>query len=151
MTQEVYALATNRTAATANAFLDEFLPKRLSFSDEYLVPESSDEPTNVFTTTIALMDYLETNPTEAYGLYWNSASDPAPIRQAMLFYTTDCHLILGLATVPNEAGRILDRLVRFAGTGIGMLGSESRPPETAVEFCLWSQSTGSTLDGLLPK
>jgi len=139
MTQEIYALATNRNAAFATAFLDKFLPSRTAFADEYPVPECADTPTVAFTAPDEVMVYLEANPTEPYSLYWNASSGDDPIRQAMLFYTVDRHLILGLATVPSESRKMFDQLVLFASSGIGVFGSEQCPPETASEFRAMAQ------------
>ena len=134
MTQEIYALAVDRKASTAEAFLEEFLPKRVAVADDYPVPAFSEHPTALFATAQQLMTYLELNPDEPYGIYWNATSGHSSNRQAMLFYTVDGCLIFGIAVQHNEAEIQLDRLVSYSGSGIGMFGSEERPPETACEF-----------------
>ena len=134
MTQEIYALAANRNATTAIAFLDKFLPERQPAADDYPVPQFADAHTEVFTAPEDLISYLEANPTEGYGIYWDTSVKEGPIWQAMLFYTVDKYLIFGLATEPDESPKLLDELVLFAGTGIGMFGWEQPPPDTASEF-----------------
>lgn len=134
MTQEIYALAKDRSAKFATSFLDTLLPCRMAVADNYPVPECADVPTQVFQCEDQLFDFLEANPDMGYGLYWNSRSATSQISQAMLFYTDDGYLILGLAVDPQSALRILEELKRFASTEFGMVGSEQRPPETAQEF-----------------
>jgi len=134
MTQEIYALSGARNSSVANVFLAKFLPKRSGFASDYPVPECADSPTIVFPTTDTLMTYLDTNVQETYSIYWNNLDEVSQIRQAMLFYTSDGCLILGLAVAESQSKRLLDGLIGFAGTQHGMFGHEERPPETAREF-----------------
>lgn len=86
------------------------------------------------------MAYLERNPSETYGVYWNAMGSTGIVQQGMLFYTADGHLILGLAVNEKVAGKLFTELVAFAGTAVGMFGCEQRPPETASEFILMARS-----------
>jgi hypothetical protein len=141
MTQEVYALAADRRTTTATKFLNYFMPNRLAVADEYPIPECSENLTRVFSTAEELMHYLAVNSTEPYGIYWNAALDEGLIRQAMLFYTSDGYLIFGLAAKFSGSKTLLDQLIVYSGSGIGMMGTEQRPPETAVEFKEMTQKT----------
>lgn len=133
MTQEIYALSLTRSAALAESFLDKFLPIRAVFANEFPVPEFSDTPTQTFRLVDELLVFLEANQAEPYSIYWNSRND-GTIRQAMLFYTSDKHLIVGLAVMPNMSKELFSLLLEFTGSKFGIFGSEQPPPETAREF-----------------
>jgi hypothetical protein len=134
MTQEIYALASTRTLSFAVSFLNEFLPDRVAFANEYPIPELSDAPTQVLSSDYDVLDFLEKHPTESYGLYWNACTPESPVRQAMLFYTVDANLILGLAVTANRQSQLWSKLLDFSGTNVGLVGWEQRPPDTVDEF-----------------
>jgi len=134
MTQELYALSNERTATLASRFLNTFGAELLPFAEDFPVPEFSVNPAHVFRRVEDLISFLELNRSEPYGLYWNVGASEGEIAQAMLFYTTDGGLILGLAVTPESAPLHLRRLMTFAGTDDAMYGDEQRPPETSGEF-----------------
>jgi hypothetical protein len=138
MTQECYVLGEDRSANFALAFLDHFLPRRIPFSDEYPIPESSDCPSIILRSDIDIITYLERHSTEPYGLYWND-SDQASVIQAMLFYTRDEKVIFGIADEESRAEARLEEMKKFIGSKYALLGSESRPSDTAREFIALSQ------------
>ena len=132
--QELYALSLNRSAIFANSFLRKFLPQRTEGADDYSVPQYSQVPSHRFRSVEELLKFLEKNPVEEYGIYWNSCEDGGEVLQAMLFYTSDNHLILGLAVGDVKRQTLLNELLKFSGTGIGYITNEERPPNTAFEF-----------------
>lgn len=145
MNQEIYVLSESRAADFSVRFLNEFLPDRIPASDDYYVPELSDTPSRVFYSDVDILEFLETNAAEPYGLYWNSAFEDQQVHQAMLFYTRDNHLILGLAVTPQSASDYFRRMMDFAQAKVGYFGAEQRPPETSAEFK--ALATGAARDG----
>ena len=130
-TQELYALGNGRSVAAVRAFLDHFLPDRKPCCEDYPVPECSDSPKIVLSSESEILEYLENHQSEKYGLYWD---DTGSSSQAMVFYTSDGHVVFGLAeVVPVPAGRLAE-LARFVGARYAMFGWEQRPPDTAAEF-----------------
>lgn len=147
MTQEIYALAENRSAQFTKSFLDNFLRERSAFAENYPIPECADVPTHICRNENEILSYLESHPNESYGLYWNAEISSSQVSQAMLFYTLDGRLILGLATSPNMTSLYLNQLQKFARTQYVMIGDEQRPPETSSEFItLCSQALRENLN-----
>lgn len=132
MTQEFYALGIDRSARAVRSFLDHFLPERTPTCNDYPVPEFSDIPRSILKTESEILEHMERHASEPYGLYWNGVG--ASSNQAMVFYTTDCQVIFGLAEAAPESAVRLKELADFVGAKYSMLGSEQRPPDTAVEF-----------------
>ncbi|CAN5337248.1 hypothetical protein BH11PLA2_BH11PLA2_42110 [soil metagenome] len=98
---------------------------------EYEFPEYSDSPLVIVKSATEAIQYCEDHSSEAHRFYFrNLGTGPA---HAMLFFTSDCGLILGLSVVEHE-DEWYDRLVKFADTRIGYITFESPPAETASEF-----------------
>src|ERR1051326_5575062 len=114
MTQELYALSANRSAAFVKQFLDKVVPSRERTCEEYPVPESSDQPKIVFRSDLELLGYLERHPNEPYGIYWNDATAGSSA-QAMVFFTRDGMIIFGLADKFQDPERSLTALGREVG------------------------------------
>jgi hypothetical protein len=142
MTQELYALGSNRSTRFAIAFLDHFAPNRKPCSDDYPVPESVDQPEVIFESEAEILAYLEAHPKEPYGLYWNDKASKE-YEQAMLFYTSDGMVIFGLACEETTAEKRMQELRKFVGAEWAMMGWEQRPPETSTEFIALCKKVGA--------
>ena len=128
---DVYVLARERSAAEAARFLTAFAPNGIESASEYEFPEYSKRPTVVLTNSADAIRYCETHPTAANRFYFrNPKGIPA---HAMLFFTSDGGLILGLSVVKGER-KALKELMAHAGSDVGFITFESPPPETIVEF-----------------
>jgi hypothetical protein len=134
MTQEFYALGSNRCAKAVRSFLDHFLPNREPCCSDYPLPENSDTPKTILKTESEILDYMENHPEEPYGLYWDDAG--TSYTQVMLFYTRDSKVIFGLAEDTVDQARKLKELADFVGAKYSMYGSEQRPPDTSCEFII---------------
>lgn len=140
MTREISAFGKIRTAGYALAFLDQFLPNRQPVNEEYPVPESQDPPGFVFQTD------LETNASEPYALYWNDAS-PSQYDQAMLFYTRDGKIIMGLSCEESVLEEKYRQLREYSGSQWILYGWEQHPPDSSEAFlklCRNSPARGPT-------
>ncbi|MBZ4396817.1 hypothetical protein [Myxococcus sp. AS-1-15] len=126
-------MSNDRSAGAVRSFLERFLPGRSILQDEFWVPENSDPPTVVLQSEDEILQYLEAHHGEPYGLYWGAADRRSP-RQAMVFYTRDGKVILGVAELTERVSAVMQELSRFADSSHVLVGSEQRPPDTASEF-----------------
>lgn len=141
VTEGGYALGSDRSAASIKAFLDHFLPRRRLWTDELHVPELSRSPTSTLHGEAEALDYMERHANQVYGLYWD---DLHPTHeQAMAFYTSDGHVICGVACNPSVLPRRLQELASFLGTTHVLEGAEQRPPTTAEEFIALCERGGA--------
>jgi hypothetical protein len=132
---DCYVLATDRSADLAVRFLDRFLPEREPSFDPADPSEVLGVPT---TSTIRkILEFLEANPACAYSLYWRNPKGVAPFR-AMLVFTDDGHLILGLSPSLDDdqsvARAALSEMKTFAGSRLGYFGIEEAPVGSRGEF-----------------
>lgn len=134
MDRELYALSSDRSAAFARHFLDTFTPKGSAAAVDYPVPEHADLSTHTFTQVDDLFAHLEAHPSEPYGLYWQAHRDAADVRMAMLFYTDDGFVILGIAVDEACEAEQMARLKAFANAKFTVAWDERAPPRSAVEF-----------------
>jgi hypothetical protein len=129
---DVYALAPHRTVEAVERFLARFAPAHEPAADEYEVPRYADAPAIVFRTPGELVAYCVGHPAEPHGVYWRCLGGGDPAR-AMVFFTTDGALILGLS-VASDADRWLAELLAATGSAVGWVGFEEPPPDSASEF-----------------
>lgn len=127
MNQELYALSKDRSASAVLAFLDRFAPGRVPASVDYPVPAYGPVTTVTFETDREIMDYLQVHQHQPYNLYWNNFP-PDSVATAMVFYTRDGAVILGLAVDPEEAKARLAELAAFAKTKYFAFGWGAPPP-----------------------
>lgn len=132
---EIYVVSNGRSLEASLRFLNHFLPLRAQAAEEYPYPEFSDEPEQVFDSAEALMERLQQEPGEEYGIYWDKIGQGDP-HQAMLFYTVDGGLIAGLAVSGSvvELRPVLQEMASIVGGRFGYATCEARPPDTLAEF-----------------
>ncbi len=129
---DVYALATTRTTDVAERFLAHFAPEREESADDYTIPQFGDSPSHVFDRANEVIAYCVSHVTEPQSIYWRCLRDSDPAH-AMVFFTTDGALLLGLAVVTDEDQWLKD-LQAFAGSNVGCVLFEEAPPDSAEEF-----------------
>jgi hypothetical protein len=129
---DVYVLAPERSASIALQFLDEFAPHRVETAVDYQFPQHSDQPEVVLTTAHDAITYCAHHPRESQSLYFRNLSGGHA--HAMLFFTEDGGLILGLSVEQADPADTLLRLREHAHSPIGYLTFEEPPPVTASEF-----------------
>jgi len=131
---DIYVLTPLRTKATVRAFLDRFLPERAETADEYWIPQHFDVPHTVLHTAAEVISYCCGRPSETQSIYWRrvagGSEDPA---YAIIIFTADGHLILGLSTEEYLAQRYFADLRRHSGSEIGYITVGSPPPQTAAD------------------
>lgn len=127
---DVYVLARERSASAAEHFLNTFVPDRVQSAVDYVFPQSG-EPSLAIGSAEAAIQYCEAHPLEAQSFYFrNVGIEPD---HAMLFFTPDGGLILGLSVVGHE-DEWFARLKEHAGSKVGYITFESPPAITATEF-----------------
>lgn len=129
---DVYVLMTARTAESVERFLDRFVPHREPSTEEYRVPQFADEPTTVFFESMELVAYCVAQHDVAHGIYWRNLDDCDPFH-AMVFFTSDGGMVLGLSVVANP-DRWLGDLLSMIGGEIGYWTFEEPPPDSILEF-----------------
>src|SRR4051794_31404958 len=110
---DVYVLAGQRSIPTVNSFLSQFGGSMKESASDYSLPQYADAPNFVFHTASVLLEYLVDHPNEPYTVYYRTDDFCEPLQNAILSFTTDGHLIVGLtvhAQSPLELGKYLERL-----------------------------------------
>ena len=142
---DCYVITKNRTKDYLYRFLDRFLPERLVFQDEFVIPPFADESRIAFSSVDELIDYLEKNPGEASSIYWKSLKEN-DLPFASCTFTDDDFLILGLSckrtSKPGDvllvdwsiAEKYFRELQEFANNTPGYITLEEPPPENSIEF-----------------
>ena len=144
---ELYVLSRSRSLKYALKFLDRFLPERSPVAEEYFFPEFSDEPIDIYQEDVEVITKLECEKKEGYSIYWDSKSD-REISQAMLFFTTDGAMIVGLAVTDTgvDVEKLLIDMAQEVNGQYGYVTDEDCPPETEEEFMdICTKSTFMTL------
>lgn len=128
---DLYVLAPERTVAVAENFLGHFAPEREQASVDYCFPRYVELPQLVLESAEEAMHYCVSHPTEAQSFYFRN-TNPEPAH-AMLFFTSDGGLILGLS-VHEDSDRWFDRLKEHTRCTIGYITHESPPVDTVAAF-----------------
>jgi hypothetical protein len=134
---DVYVLAPARTADAVDRFLARFAPHRVESADEYQVPQYDENPTATFNAAEDAVAYCIVHPAESLNLYWRCLGENDPAH-AMVFFTADGSLILGLS-VSEKSERWLADLLAATGGTTGAVAFEEPPPGTADEFLAWAE------------
>lgn len=125
---DCYVLAPTRTAATAMAFLDRFLPEREAAFESWDPADVLGVPTGASTGEIA--DFLEANSDVRYTMYWRH-SEGRPPYFAMVSFTADGQLILGLSPChdddPDRARRAIREMMAAVSAEHGYVALEEAP------------------------
>lgn len=140
---ECYVLAPQRTAKILWDFLDTVLPKRRNYLKVFPVPETALKPQHQFDKIEELVDFLEKNPKEAYGLYWDNVEPKTPF-QAIVFFTVDGGMILGVAELGDQGEETLKALAKQTGATFGTIVTNERPVENVPDFITYCQNTKKT-------
>jgi hypothetical protein len=139
---DIYVLTQSRTEATVLSFLDRFAPIRAETADEYCIPQYADSAHIVFRAAAEVVSYCCRYTSETQSIYWRRAGDGGPA-YAMVFFTSDGFLILGLSTEESAVERYFAELLTHAGSDVGYVTVESPPPDNSAEFRKFASSLPS--------
>ena len=133
---DLYALAGERSHQVMRRFRDQWLTGFEESADEYEFPQYSVRPDAVYGSPWQLIDRLLAEPTQPHSLYWRNPR-PGYVLHAMLFFTTDGGLIVGLTVTtedPDLAATTLRLLAKSVDARYSYSAWEQPPPDTASEF-----------------
>ena len=143
---DCYVLAPRRTADAAMEFLDRFLPEREAQFDPSDPSDVLGVPEGASTRHIA--EFLEVHPDVAYSMYWRHSEDGAP-STAILQYTADAHLILGLARCTEDdpacAKQVLAEMMATVAAQDGYAAVEEAPALSRKDFLRRVATRGGTV------
>lgn len=134
-----YYLVESRASALVYDFHRDYLKKSKELSDDYPVPQYSDNPERIFDSVDKLLSYLEQNPECKYMVYWESLDQYSEIRQFNLHYTDDGKLIFGVAIIGNEPDSfesilLFKEIKKYLNSSIACITIEEPPPSNSIEF-----------------
>jgi hypothetical protein len=111
---DCYVLCENRDEKFIIEFLNFFIPEREESSDEYEYPQYDTNSKLYFENVDKLIKHLIINNTSEYSIYWRNKKKDK-LRGAMLFFTEDGKLIIGLYcdTLKNDSKIEDDYLIQL--------------------------------------
>ena len=134
---DLYFLQEHRSKATVLAFLDEVMPDREESAAAYVL-ESTGE---TFWGMDELLDQLEIDGRSDNAVYWQNRDSGSSVTHAMVFYTTDGAMILGISMpvqysvpLPGEIKNRYARLYQWLEARAGCVTIEEPPPATVAGF-----------------
>ena len=147
---DIYVLSNERTKSIVTSFLKTFAPIHEQSKLEYAFPEFSDSTNLILEQADEAIEYCLQHPNERQGIYLRNTE--CPPAQAMLFFTVDAALILGLSVSCKEE-YWLERLMDFADSRIGLLRRNVRhliPMQNfGRSFRIWSNVVSTQLPSFL--
>jgi hypothetical protein len=135
---DIYVLTQSRTEATISSFLDRFVPVREETADDYCIPQHVKFPHTVFRTAAEVVSYCCSHASVSQSVYWRQVSGDDPA-YAMVFFTSEGLLILGLSTDESTAKSYFTELSTHIGSDVGYITVEAPPPDSAAEFYRFAQ------------
>jgi hypothetical protein len=133
---DLYIWAGARDKPTVLSFLATYAKDMKETATNYPFPQFSDEHNHVYYDLSSLIDVLLNNYNASYSLYFRSCRANDPIQSAMLFFTSDGGLIVGI-TMWCEPDNLKFHLQQLASCVTGECGYatiESPPPLTKNLF-----------------
>ncbi len=134
---DVYVLAGDRSGTTVQRFLRQFAEGLEKAAPEYPMPQYADMPTKVYLHLAELVAYLVQASREVYSVYFCRNGTGEAVRNAVLQFTSDGRLIVGLtvyASDTSELGAYLKELSVTVEGSYGYWTFEEPPPSSAVQF-----------------
>lgn len=139
---DIYLIQKSRSKTKGIDFLNTFLPLREESANEYLIPQYSDNPIEVFDNADDLMTFLESNPECSQSIYWRNTDENNPNRNGMIFYTKDGNMIFGISRNADMSGNLntdnedecLKEMKEFFKSEMGYIHYENPPADSYDEF-----------------
>lgn len=139
---DIYVIKKTRSKRVGKGFLDHFLPFREETTNEYLIPQFSDNPIQEFNNADDLMVYLEAKHEYDQGIYWVNKDDKSLNKYGMIFYTRDGNMIFGISRNADMSGNLntdnkdkcLREMKHYFKTQLGYIHYENPPAETYDQF-----------------
>lgn len=136
MLYDVYVLASERTISYAEKFISAWTYGFEAAAEEYEFPQYAKAPEIIFSTASQLIERLILNSQQPHAIYWHNSNE-GDTRDAMLFFTTDGGMIVGLSVEVDkreDARKFLEALAADVDGEFGMVMLEQPPADSAEEF-----------------
>lgn len=135
---DCYVLSENRSEKFIQLFLDKFIPNRKELSNEYEIPQYSDNPIITFNNATCLIDYLTAYKNVKHIIYWKN-NEKSKLKGAMCFFTEDNQVIFGIycnTAFPDKSieSDYLNKLKEFCNSNIGYFTYEEPAPDNVSDF-----------------
>ena len=135
LSSDIYVLCDSRSHEKIVKFLEKFLPNNIEDADMYYIPYLSENPEISFEKLNEFMQYMENATDKPNAIYWRNSQKEGDPRFAMVFYTDDGKMILGLSL--NESDReeeVLEKIQRFVNSNYGYITFGDIPPTNSDAF-----------------
>ena len=134
-----YYLVDNRKSMYIYDFFKKFSFVKKELSDDYPIPQYSDNPEIVFHSDSELLSYLESNSESDYVIYWGNIEEKSEIKQFTLQYTNDGKMIFGISIFGNEPDSVrsvslFKEVKNYLNSQKACITVEEPPPINSVEF-----------------
>ncbi|MDJ1467618.1 hypothetical protein QNI16_36280 [Cytophagaceae bacterium YF14B1] len=134
-----YYLVDSRQSKLIYDFFERFSFVKSEMSDEYPIPQYSDDPEKVFYLDSELLLYLENNDASDYIIYWGNLDETSEIKQFTLQYTNDGKMIFGVSIFGNEPGSVesillFKKVKNYLNSQTACITVEEPPPISTLEF-----------------
>ena len=136
---DCYFLIESREKRKIELFLERFIPDREELAADYPIPYLSDSPTAIIHSIEELIEFLASDSTSEYAIYWQNRIVESKLQNGMLFYTNDACLILGISLKAIskqdvEVMRICNEVKSFLQCQYACITVEEPPPLNSEEF-----------------
>ncbi len=133
---DIYVLASERSNEIFDLFINSWMRGFIEVADEYEFPQYSEKPQAVYSTYKKLVNKLMDAPQEPHSIYWRAPNKDI-VKGGMVFFTSDCAMIVGVSidsTDMKQISRYLKKIADTVGGSAGYCAFEEPPPETVKEF-----------------
>lgn len=139
---DAYYLIEERNSRIVLDFLEKYFGNRKELSENYPLPQYSDNPKITFSKADKLMEYLDKYSNIDYLLYWENLDDTSEMKFFTLQYTDDGKMIFGISfrgNKPNTSKNIyfFQKFKKILKSKIGCLTIEEPPPSNSDEFVMY--------------
>jgi len=146
---DIYAIVDERTVKSINALLDEFLPERQVWEEEWSIREYPYEPFKLFTDVDEVLRYCCEYKHVTQYVRWRHIRTHVP-QFAVVNFLIDGHVIFGVSTPSEHLHRVKEisrQLAEFSADSRVILAYETSPPNTVKEFAKLYESVPEADDG----
>lgn len=137
-----YFLVDTRDSKFVIRFLDKYIPQRAPVSDYYLIETENGEEEIDSKDMDYVLSFYETHINSVNNLYIENLDKSSLIAFAILTYTDDTKMILGVSVLGTfndvddmrENVKIFRDIKSFANSAVACMTLEEPPPNNSLEF-----------------
>lgn len=137
-----YFLVDSRDSNFVTRFLDKYVPKRAAVADYYLITTEDGEEKIDSKNIDFVLSFYEHHVTSIYDIYIENLDKESLIAYAILTYTDDGRMILGVSVLGTfndvddmrENIRVFNDIKAFTNSAVACMTLEEPPPNNSLEF-----------------